>query len=182
MKNYHVILVDENDHQIGKEEIIVAHRGVGILHRAISAFAYRKSEGHVEFLFQKRSTAKLLWPGFWTNTVCTHPQENEAYETCVVRRLNEEMGIIVSESSLQRLYQFVYQANFTEKYSEHELDTVYIVAWDGRVSDNPDEISAYRWIGFDELRKEIHDNPDQFTPWVKIIVRDERFISAISMV
>jgi isopentenyl-diphosphate delta-isomerase len=35
---------------------------------------------------------------------------------------------------------------------------------------NPVEADDWRWVSIDGLKKEITENPDAFTPWLKIII------------
>ena len=64
-----VILVDEEDNQIGKEEKLKAHQQAK-LHRAFSILVFNEKG---ELLLQKRARTKYHSPGLWTNTCCSHP-------------------------------------------------------------------------------------------------------------
>lgn len=157
-----VILVDENDNQIGLEEKIKAHLGEGILHRAFSVFVFN-SKG--EFLLQQRASGKMLWPLYWTNTCCSHPMEGENYETAGQRRLKEEMGFTCP---LKFIGKFQYQAPYKDIGSEHELCSVLVGEYDGEITINKEEANDYKWVDFEELRKDVMENPDNYTPWFKI--------------
>ena len=65
-----VILVDENDREIGLMEKMEAHQK-GLLHRAFSVFIFNE-EG--ELLLQQRAFDKYHSGGLWTNTCCSHPR------------------------------------------------------------------------------------------------------------
>jgi len=69
-----IILVDENDHQIGVEKKQKAHENGGKLHRAISIFVFN-SEG--QMMLQQRAMSKYHAAGQWTNTVCSHQMPGE---------------------------------------------------------------------------------------------------------
>lgn len=69
MQEEQVILVNENDEQIGLMEKMKAHIEVH-LHRAFSVFVFN-SRG--ELLLQQRALSKYHTPGLWTNTCCSHP-------------------------------------------------------------------------------------------------------------
>src|SRR3989338_9239239 len=68
------LVVDENDKVIGTESKKNTHLMVninkGLLHRAFSIFLFN-TKG--ELLLQQRAEAKITFPSYWTNTVCSHP-------------------------------------------------------------------------------------------------------------
>ena len=84
-----VILVDNNDRQIGLMEKQAAHIEPH-LHRAFSIFLFN-SKG--ELLMQQRAFSKYHSPGLWTNTCCSHHRSGETLEEATSRRLMEEMGM-----------------------------------------------------------------------------------------
>src|ERR1700750_2478979 len=83
-----VILVNDQDEQIGAMEKIEAHRKA-LLHRAFSVFIFN-SKG--EMLLQQRAFQKYHSGGLWTNACCGHPSPGETTAAAAKRRLMEEMG------------------------------------------------------------------------------------------
>lgn len=157
-----LILVDEQDHEIGFLDKASAHEGQGVLHRAFSLFVFN-SQG--ELLLQQRAPGKRLWPGFWSNTCCSHPRRGETLDNAIHRRLDEELGL---QSPLEFLFKFEYQAQFEAAGSEHELCWVYAGRTDAAPTVNVNEISALRFVSPDALDAEIAAQPQTFTPWFKI--------------
>ncbi|MEE4300863.1 MAG: isopentenyl-diphosphate Delta-isomerase [Pseudomonadales bacterium] len=159
-----LILVDEADNEIGTLDKGACHDGEGVLHRAFSLFVFDHED---RLLLQQRAPGKRLWPGYWSNSCCSHPRSGETMEYAIARRLEEELGLTCS---LTRLFTFTYHARFREAGSEHELCTVYA----GRCSEDPrvneHEISAWRWITPEELDAELAADEDgeRFTPWFHI--------------
>ena len=92
MQQDQVILVDQNDKQIGTAEKLMAHQQA-LLHRAFSVFVYRHVDDHLELLLQQRHPDKYHSGGLWTNTCCSHPHPGETVLAAGERRLQEEMGI-----------------------------------------------------------------------------------------
>ena len=155
-----LILVDEEDQDLGFMSKALCHAGQGILHRAFSLLIFNDRG---ELLIQKRSAAKRLWPLYWSNSCCSHPRGEETMEAATQRRMLEELGITCT---LQFLYKFQYQAQFDATGAENELCSVFI----GRTPDtpriNPAEISDWRWISPEALAQEISGTGSQvFTPW-----------------
>jgi len=156
-----LILVDASDNELGflgKEE---CHDGDGILHRAFSLFVFNT---HGELLLQKRSAEKRLWPLFWSNSCCSHPRKGESMQVATRRRLREELGI---EARLELIYKFVYQAQFGDLGSEHELCTVYLGKTGQAFSANTHEIADARYVSREALQAELRTRPEEFTPWFK---------------
>ncbi len=157
-----LILVDENDKEIGYMSKIDCHRGEGILHRAFSIFIFNKRG---DLLIQKRSGEKALWGGYWSNSVCSHPRKGESYGESTARRLHDELGI--STEPVFK-FRFQYQAKFRNIGSENELCSVYTATHNGPFHVNPTEISEIKFISPEELDREMTQSPDQFTPWFKL--------------
>ena len=112
-----VILVDENDNQVGLMPKLEAHQK-GLLHRAFSIFIFNSK---YELLLQKRASSKYHSGGLWTNTCCSHPREGEDILDAAKRRLFEEMGI---ETSLRKVHDFIYKAELDNDLTEHEFDQI----------------------------------------------------------
>ncbi len=157
-----LVLVDDQDREIGFLDKASAHLGQGTLHRAFSLFIFNQRG---ELLLQQRAAGKRLWPGFWSNTCCSHPRRGETLEHAIHRRLEEELGL---EAPLQFLFKFQYQAQFDAEGAEHELCWVYAGYSSGQPKVNVNEISGLRFIAPDALDAEMAARPEAFTPWFKI--------------
>ena len=157
-----LILVDENDRQIGTSSKAACHDGEGVLHRAFSVFLFN-ADG--DLLLQQRAPGKRLWPGYWSNSCCSHPRVGETLDIAVARRLDDELH---TAAELEFVYRFQYQASFGELGAEHELCHVFLGRVTGEPRANASEIAAMRYIPADELDRELDDRPDAFTPWFKL--------------
>lgn len=160
-----VILVTDNDKEIGTMEKLEAHQK-GLLHRAVSILVFN-SKG--EFLLQKRAAEKYHSPNLWTNTTCTHPKPDENNLTAAVRRLKEEMGIFCD---LKKIHSFKYKAFLDNGLVEHELDHVFVGVTDEIPKINFNEASEFRYISYLDLITEIQTQPENYTVWFKIILKE----------
>ena len=158
-----VILVDRNNNHIGIEDKLLAHKK-GLLHRAFSILIYNSDR---EFLLQKRASKKYHTPNLWTNTCCSHPRIDESYEQSINRRLHEEMGL---SCKLEKTFDFIYKSNLENNLIEHEHDTVFIGQTNKLPNINHNEASDYKYISAQDLKEQIALNPNDFTPWFKIIL------------
>lgn len=156
-----VILVDNNDRQIGLMEKQAAHIGPH-LHRAFSVFIFN-SKG--ELLMQQRALSKYHSPGLWTNTCCSHPRSGETLEEATSRRLMEEMGMTCP---MHEVYTFIYKAPVGQGLTEHEFDHVFIGQSDDIPNINTDEVASWKYMRLDDLKKDLELYPELYTEWFKI--------------
>ena len=158
-----LILVDKNDNILGYEEKIKCHLGRGTKHRAFSVFIFDR-QGRL--LIQKRAQSKMLWPGFWANTCCSHPRKGEDYLGAAQRRLKEEMGI---KTDLKLAFKFSYEAQYQDIGSENELCAVFGGRWQGDdIQPDSSEVAEWKWMTIDEIKQDIESKPELYAPWFKI--------------
>ena len=160
-----VVLVNDKDEILGLMEKMQAHEN-GILHRAFSVFLFN-SKG--EMLLQKRASQKYNSPNQWTNACCSHPRIDETYLEAAKRRLNEELGI---NCELEEKFHFVYKADVGQNLWEHELDHVFVGNYDSEIQLNTEEVAEVRYISMEDLDQEMKQNPELFTEWFKIILKE----------
>jgi isopentenyl-diphosphate delta-isomerase len=156
-----VILVDENDREIGTLEKLVAHKE-GKLHRAFSVFVFHP-DGRL--LIQKRAEGKYHSGGLWTNTCCSHPRPGESVLESAHKRLQEEMGF---DCELSEVHAFVYRVELQNGLIEHEYDHVLFGVWSGNPKVNPEEASEWKFMSLEELKVDIALYPERYTFWLRV--------------
>ncbi len=155
-----LILVDEQDRDIGRMSKAQCHDGRGVLHRAFSLFILNDAG---ELLLQQRAAGKRLWPLYWSNSCCSHPRLGETLQSATRRRLAEELGL---SCELSFLYKFQYQAQYGAHGSENELCSVYLGRSGAPLRVNREEIAAWRWVRPEQLQQEMEGPAAAgFTPW-----------------
>ena len=162
MERNSVVLVNHDDDSLAVMDKLEAHQK-GLLHRAFSIFIFN-SKG--EMLLQQRAASKYHGGGLWTNACCSHPQWGEDITLSAVQRLHYEMGI---KCDLQQLFKFIYMADVENNLIEHELDYVFKGHTDAEPIVNPTEVQDYEWISPEILAQKLHDQPELFTVWFKIL-------------
>ena len=154
-----LILVDSHNACIGHSKKLTCHLNEGILHRAFSVLLFNT---HGELLLQKRSQKKMLWPGYWSNSCCSHPVKGENIISAAQRRTIEELGL---KTSLSPIYEFQYHAKYLDIGAEHEFCSVLVGISDQEPKACPEEASELCYIGVEKLDNRIKNEPEQFTPW-----------------
>lgn len=158
-----LILVDEQDKEIGILSKGECHDGDGLLHRAFSVFLFDQ-QGRL--LIQQRAAEKRLWPLYWANSCCSHPRAGETMAEATERRILEELGV---RSPLHFIYKFRYQANYEDLGSENELCWVYV----GRIErlelrPNPSELAAWKFVTAEEVDQMMRAQDARVTPWFRM--------------
>lgn len=157
-----VILVNENDEQIGLMPKLEAHKKA-VLHRAFSVFILN-SNG--ELMLQQRAAHKYHSPLLWTNTCCSHQRNGETNLKAGKRRLFEEMGF---DCELKEIFSFIYKAPFDNGLTEHELDHVMIGEYENDPKLNKEEVNSFKWMTLEAVKNDMELQPEIYTEWFKII-------------
>ncbi|XP_064081730.1 isopentenyl-diphosphate Delta-isomerase 1-like [Macrobrachium nipponense] len=178
------ILVDENDKNIGsssKRDCHLMHNGSSLLHRAFSVFLFNSSG---ELLVHRRSEAKITFPGYYTNTCCSHPlhtsdeiiEENAlGVRLAAQRRLEFELGI-PREQALPQDFTYLTRIHYASPsdgmWGEHEMDYILFLTKDVSLKPNENEVQDVRYIkreDFPQFLKNLHTNNIPITPWFDLI-------------
>jgi len=148
-------------------EKLDAHRR-GLRHKAVSVFLIADGK----LLLQRRALGKYHTPGLWANACCTHPYWNETAVDCAHRRLREELGL--SGVPLTQRHRVEYRAAVGGGLTEHELVDIFVgnLKAPGPLSPDPAEVMETRWTSASSLHAALADNPEAFTPWLKIYMAD----------
>ncbi|MEI2265237.1 isopentenyl-diphosphate Delta-isomerase [Erwinia sp. CGal63] len=158
MSAIEVILVDGQDRAIGRMEKLEVHQK-GLLHRAVTVYVFNSRH---QLLLQKRASGKYHCGGLWSNTTCGHPYPDESTRDAAERRLYEEMGLSLT---LSPMFELSYRLPLDNGLIEHEYGHVWFTLSDELPQPNPAEADDWRYASLAEIRQEIAEHPERFTPW-----------------
>ncbi|EPX82663.1 isopentenyl-diphosphate Delta-isomerase [Salipiger mucosus] len=148
-------------------EKLRAHREA-LRHKAVSVFVMRRDA----LLIQRRAAGKYHTPGLWANTCCTHPDWGEDPTDCAHRRLREELGITGLSPRHRGVVE--YRADVGGGLVEREVVDLYTAEApaDMPLAPNPVEVMATRWITLADLRQDLAEHPEVYTPWLRIYLAE----------
>lgn len=122
---------------------------------AVHVWIWRRVQGEVEVLLQKRAVDKPTWPNYLDISAAGHVDEGEMLMEAAVREAEEEIGLIIDTSKLE--YIFGYR-NF-----ENGVKWIYLYEqsqeYDFKFNDG--EVQSLEWVSFSELKNMIKD-PAQY--------------------
>lgn len=144
-------VVDENDEVIGQEVRKTVHEK-NLLHRAVHVFVFNKRK---ELLLQKRSLLKDKFPGAWDSSAAGHLDAGESYEDCVVRELEEEIGIEGVDT------QQIARISPCENTGWEFID-LHLARHDGALRFPCSEVYAAEWFKMEQVREWVIARPEDF--------------------
>lgn len=158
-----VVLVDDNNNEIGTALKDTVHTADTPLHRGFSLFLFNSKK---ELLLTKRSSKKKTFPGVWTNTVCGHPAPGESVVEAAKRRLDVELGLRTED--LRNLREAApYRYRFVDRNGivENEICPILVAYSDADPKPDPEEVKKWRWMKWEKFLEEIKKNPYMYSPW-----------------
>lgn len=156
-----LVVVDDNDKEIGTDTRENCHLGKGRRHRAYVVFLFNGGK----LILQQRSRLKTLWPGAWDVSFTSHVYPGESYEQAARRKGVQELGATFGPVS--DAYSFVYFAP-QGRYAENEFCKLLVADFNGKVKPNPEEIMAVKWTTVSVLAQQLKRQPDVYTPWLRL--------------
>lgn len=161
MRREWVVLVDDENRELGRALKDEVHHSATPLHRAFSLFLF-DPQGRT--LLQRRSLEKRTWPGIWSNGCCGHPEPGEEAMAAARRRCAEELGAPPIDLR-PALPDYRYRAEL-DGVVENEICPVFV----GRIETaalrpDPAEVAELRWVEWDDLLAELALRPELYSPW-----------------
>ncbi|MCA9085797.1 MAG: NUDIX domain-containing protein [Planctomycetaceae bacterium] len=145
-------VVDENDCVVAVMTRREVHRQK-LLHRAVHIFVFR-DDGRM--LIHFRHPDKEEFPSVWTSSASGHVSTGETYRQSAERELTEELGISAPIEFAARV------AACPE--TSHEFTELFVARSSDEIRFDPNEITDIRWVTLDEVRNEVNERPELFSP------------------
>ncbi|MFI7672158.1 isopentenyl-diphosphate Delta-isomerase [Actinophytocola sp. NPDC049390] len=159
-----VELVDADGVATGSCTVAEAHTAPGRLHRAFSVMLLDDQD---RILVQQRAAVKTRFALRWANACCGHPAPGQTVFAAAAGRLVEEIG--VRGVSLHEAGTYLYRAEDPRTARvEHEYDHVLVgrMPTNARLRLDPAEVADVRWVAADELRMDVIERPERYSPWL----------------
>ncbi len=155
-----VILIDEQNNQIGVADKETVHTTTTPLHRAFSLFLFN-SKKHL--LVTQRALNKKTFPGMWTNSVCGHVSPGEQTIDAVKRRASDELHIVAMD--IKEVAPYRYRFADVSGVVENEICPIFIGFTNEDPKPSKSEVEAWRWIDWKEFFETIQQHPGTYSPW-----------------
>jgi len=158
-----VVLVDDAGRPTGVADKATVHGRETPRHLAFSCYGF-DSAGRL--LVTQRALSKSTFPGVWTNTCCGHPAPGEALADAAARRLEFELGLVVSDMRMV-LPDFSYRAS-DGRIEENEFCPVLVCRIDGEPAPRPDEVETAAWWSWQRFLAAAADPASGLSAWSRL--------------
>ena len=129
----------------------------GVLHGASHTYIYRRDEGGISFLLQRRSGSKDSYPLCLDISSAGHVERTSDHLETACRELAEELGLTVAPEALTHAFThrvFYESAPRGKRFLDAEVAAVYLLKADVDVSTlslQPSEVCEAVWLPADEI-------------------------------
>jgi len=147
----------------GLESRARVHRE-GLWHRAVNVFLFRTNG---RLLIQLRHGEKDVWPSAWDLSVAEHLKPGESFQQAAERGLAEELGIGGVPLSAMGAVTTSCLDEAEHGIRDWEFQMSFQVVTDQHANPSVSEVAALREIEIEELRMELLERPEQYTPWFR---------------
>lgn len=157
-----IVFVDDNGQPTGEiGEKFSSHTHSTRLHLAFSCYIF-DDKGQV--LLTQRAESKKVWPTVWTNSVCGHPAPSESLEDAIRRRAMYELGLDIFDIKI-KLPTYRYRTPLYNGIIENEFCPVFFARTNEQPVLNPNEVSEYKWLGWDEFILRAESDTENIWSW-----------------
>ncbi|HLC60785.1 MAG TPA: NUDIX domain-containing protein [Candidatus Nanoarchaeia archaeon] len=149
MKEY-IDIVNEKDEVIGVVTRTEMHKNA-LLHR-VSRIIIKNDKN--EFLVQKRSQSKDIFPEYWDIGVAESVKSGSNYDSTAVIGLWEELGIKLQIEEINRVFNFIHKSE-----NDNEICTVYEIVYNGDLKKQDEEIDEIKFLKMEMVKELISSSP-----------------------
>ena len=141
----------------------IAHSD-GILHGGSHTVLYRKENGPLQILLQRRSRSKDSFPGCLDLSSAGHMEFGSDFKETALRELREELGIDAKEEDLTELFTVENHAErefHGRPFRNREINRVYCLPFNEPtrpLSLQASEVEEVLWFSAEEIQKMLREN------------------------
>ncbi len=148
----YIDIVDENGKPTGQTELKSVIHQKGYHHNTAHIWFYT-CDGHI--LLSQRSAKKTICPLLWDVSVAGHIDAGESIETAAIRETKEEIGLMITKESLNKIGVFKCCQSYNNGISDNEFHHTFISELKLQLSDltpQEEEVEALKLVSIKEFK------------------------------
>lgn len=155
-------IVNEKDEVIGVKTREAC--GPDDIVRVSGLFVYNSKR---EVLIAKRAVTKQYDPGKWSDAVAGTVEEDETYESNIIKEAEEEIGLRITPGDIHEVYHGLFESSHQIFYTQYVTEVNQPIDAFQR---KEDEVAELRWVLFSELRQWVGERPEDFGAGMKEVL------------
>ncbi|MDC1379158.1 NUDIX domain-containing protein [Algibacter sp.] len=165
--NEYIDIVTKEGKPTGKSELKSIIHQEGYYHHTAHIWFYNKKG---EVLLSQRSAKKTICPLMWDVSVAGHIDAGETPKEAAIREIEEEIGLSIYESDLQKIGVFECFQTYESGIIDNEFHNTFISELKVPLSNltpQQEEVESIKLVSFDAfeaLIKNIDTNNNHFVP------------------
>lgn len=156
-------VVNENGEPTGETVERYAAHDLGKPHRTSHVWVFRKYEGKLQVLLQRRALDKDAFPGCYDISSAGHIPAGEGFRKSAVRELKEELDVTAKEDDLiccMDRHIDIETEFWGKPFKDHQFSRVFIlfIDPDTPISFPDREVDSILWMDADEALKAVMED------------------------
>lgn len=158
-----VDILDEKGNYTGKTAMKSKAHRLGLFHPTVHVWCYSKAGG---VLLQQRGATKETHPLKWDVSVAGHIGAGESPQFGAVREVEEEIGVTIDESKLEKIGTYLMEKKHDELLWDREFNHTYLYCLDESTPliKQESEVEALEWVTIEDFEKRIANRDNGFVP------------------
>ena len=158
-----VDILDASGNYTGTSRLKSEAHKLGLFHPTIHVWCYAR-EGAL--LLQQRSANKETFPLKWDVSVAGHVEAGEELITAAVREVQEEIGVAIVQSGLEKIGIFKTEKRHSHLIWDREFTHAYLyeMPMDTVLTKQDTEVEALQWLLLSEFERWINEHQEKLVP------------------
>lgn len=151
-------IVDEDNKPTGEKRLRSEAHTLGLWHRTVHIYFFRKPGEDIELLVHLRSKTKDLHPNCWDTRFGGHLKSGESLKETLKSELMEEVGVKLEPNNLIQG-----ETRKSDKYPNREFVHVFYYKFEKDISTlkfNDGEVQEIKWMKASEISNSMTNEPE----------------------
>lgn len=154
-------IIDEKNNPTGEAKPRALAHSIGLWHRTVHIYFFRRSGGTIEILVHLRSKTKDLNPDKWDTRFGGHIKQGENVEQTVIGEMKEEIGLNIEPANL-------IEGDWVKRnnHPNNEFVKVFYFEFAGdqkNLNFNDKEVQKVKWLPTDGILKLMEKEPKNWS-------------------
>jgi len=158
MKEEYIDIVTKTGEPIGKSALKSEIHNKGYYHNTVHIWFYTNKG---EILLQQRAATKVICPLLWDVSVAGHIDAGETLTSGAVREIEEEIGLSISESCLNKIGVFECFQSYPNGIIDNEFHHTFIAKLTVPIKEltpQKEEVEALKLVSIENFKQLLKDS------------------------